>query len=377
MGKKRMLHCVIDEKFIDGAITLFEEDSRVENTYVRFVKSTPVNEFRFIRDTKVVTKERELFFDIVSKYDVVVLHSLFSIPIDMIPKIPSGIKVVWLMWGYDFYNYQVYNLQILGPLSCKTLTNRDRVKSIRDFVKYWAFERNNFKKALYRIDFFSGVFPYEYKLLRDLKRYPDIKAKPIDFYYGSTSFFVPETPNLVINNQTCNVIIGNSADPSNNTLEVIEILKGLLDITSVNKIIVPLSYGTNQRFIQSVRKRGREEWGDKFYPLDHYLPLDKYLEIVSNCKVAIYFHERQQASDNVLMQLLYGAKVYMSSTSKMYQYLKEIGFHIYSLQEDNNTINEPISSDEIINNRILLSKMYSSSKLIERVKVMNTDICNL
>ena len=112
-------------------------------------------------------------------------------------------------------------------------------------------------------------------------------------------------------------------------------------------------------------------------PLDAYLPLNEYLQVVSNCKVAVYFHERQQASDNVLMQLMYGARVYMSETSMMYKYLKSMGFYIYSLQEDKDDINLPLTKEQIITNREILCNHYSSSKLIERIKVMNNIICNL
>ena len=39
----KVIHFVIDDKFIDGAITLFESDERVENHYVIFQYRYPVN----------------------------------------------------------------------------------------------------------------------------------------------------------------------------------------------------------------------------------------------------------------------------------------------------------------------------------------------
>ena len=57
--------------------------------------------------------------------------------------------------------------------------------------------------------------------------------------------------------------------------------------------------------------------------------------------------------------------------------LKSMGFYIYSLQEDKDDINLPLTKEQIITNREILCNHYSSSKLIERIKVMNNIICNL
>lgn len=375
MVKKKYLHCLHDDKFLDGAISLFDEDTRIENTYILFTKNNGQESFKYIKSPKAHIQSLDSFLDCVIDYDVVILHGLGILPIEMIRKIPSPIKVVWLMWGYDFYNFKICNLKLYGPWSRNTLTLRERVRDIKSAILFSLFEKKIYRESLSRIDYFSGVFPYEYELLKNLSRYPDIKAKPIDFYYGSTNFFVPEEPNHIIDNKFINVIIGNSGDPRNNTLEVFDALKDKLDINCVKKIIVPLSYGSYRLFIKKVKQKGREIWGEQFFPLETYMPLDEYLNVVSNCKVAVYFHERQQASDNVLMQLMYGARVFMSETSMMYQYLKNMGFYIYSLQKDINVINTPLTTEQIINNRTILSDNYSSSKLIERVKMMNNTIC--
>ena len=132
-----------------------------------------------------------------------------------------------------------------------------------------------------------------------------------------------------------------------------------LQLDSNGKIIIPLSYPKDNKYKDWVKKMANSIWGENHVMvLDHYLPLADYLSIVSNCRAAVYFHERQQASDNVLMQL-------------MYRYLKSLGFYIYSLQEDSEGINEALCYEHIMHNRELLSNYFSSSKLLERVKVID------
>lgn len=374
MTKPRYLHCLLDDKFIDGAITLFDADNSIENDYVLFLPDNNTSGIQRIKSPKASTDSYKNFQKKVHGYDVVILHNLRSLPLEAIANIPEPIKVVWLMWGFDFYNPQICDIPLFYPNTKKARTWLNNLERIRRKIVFLSKEKKQYEHALYRIDYFSGVFPYEYELLKQLKRYPQIKAKPLDYYYGSTKFFIPEEQNLELKNNHTNIIIGNSADPCNNTLDVFETINEALDVRDIEHIIVPLSYGGNRQYIAKVKKSGNIKWGRKFEPLDKFLPLDDYISSISNCKCAIFFHERQQASDNVFMQLLYGARVFLSETSLMYQYLKKQGYRLFSLQNDLSLINEPLTYEEVMINRRLLSENYSSSKLIERVIKMNQEI---
>jgi hypothetical protein len=109
----------------------------------------------------------------------------------------------------------------------------------------------------------------------------------------------------------------------------------------------------------------------KVNALRQYMPLADYLNLTSNCRVAIYAHNRQQASDNIFLQLIYGAKVYMPETSLAYHYLKKIGLKVFSLEHDIGSWDEEISDADVMENRRILSSLYSSSKLLERIKKIN------
>ena len=369
----RYLHCLLDDKFIDGAISLFDSDTCINNDYVLF-QSNSNCAIQRIKNPKASKDSINNFFNRVVEYDVVILHDLKCLPLEIIAKIPKPIKVVWLMWGFDFYNNQICDINLYHDVTCNSQFFRLKLGYIRDKVMLWYNGKRLYENALNRVDYFSGVFPYEYNILKHLKNYPDIKAKPLDFYYGSTDFFIPENPSLELNNNHRNIIIGNSADLCNNALDVFEIIEDVLNVSDIDHIIVPLSYGGNPEYISKVKKSGISKWKNRFKPLDKFLPLDEYLLLISNCKSAIYFHERQQASDNVFLQLMYGARVFMSETSLMFQYLKKQGYKLYSLQKDLSLINEPLPYEEVMVNRRLLSENYSSSKLIERVIKMNHEI---
>lgn len=104
------------------------------------------------------------------------------------------------------------------------------------------------------------------------------------------------------------VQVGNSADPSNNHLEIFDKLASLQ--TENFRVLVPLSYG-DQRYARRVIDDGRKLFGDRFFPLVDFLPLDQYQEFLATIDVAVFNHNRQQGLGNLISLLGMGKKVYL------------------------------------------------------------------
>ena len=366
--KLKIVHVVIDQKFIDGAISLFETDERVENTYIILGEKLKCN---YIKNTNIVTINEEKAIDYINQFDVVILHSLPSIRISQIRNIKKGIKVVWFAWGYDLYEkpYDVIPVKLFGPETRKHVNNSKNSLFSISALRASLYVKVYLKSALSRIDYFSGVFPYEIDLIK--ANHPEFTAQPLDFYYGSKDFFIPEEPSKEIKHDKLNTIIGNSANVTGNHLDVLNNLKEVR-IDKKAKIIIPLSYGGTPQYIKMIEKKAEDIAPGQIETLNSYLPLGDYLNLISNCRTAIFAHERQQATDNIFMQLLYGARVFMSESSNVFTYLKSIGIKIYSLQRDLHLFNNEMSETDVMRNREILSSLYSSSKLIERVFIINS-----
>lgn len=367
----RILHCVTDDKFIDGAISLFESDKRYHNEYVLF-SDLEVAEFQYIKSASVSKLSTSQFLYKCKEFNVIVLHSLYCIPVALISKIPMGIKVIWYAWGWDLYDGQ----KPLIPLKLYRAQTESVRKTlyiqnilIRCYSIYKACIMYKDKlKAIKRVDYFSGVFPYEYDLLKSIHK--EFKAKPIDFYYGAVDFFIKDEIDDVVNNDMSNIIIGNSAHLTNNHIDVINALSKE-DIKNIKKIIIPLSYGANVVYRDLVSEVASKTLSSPIVTLRDFVPLDDYLSLVSNCRAAIFGHERQQASDNIFMQLYFGARVFMSETSLAFNYLKSLGLHVYSIQSELHLVSISLSYNEIMNNRRILAKHYSRSSLVSRIKIIN------
>ena len=100
-SEKRIVHIVCDEKFIDIAYRQFEEVAPGENRFIaigkpcplRYVKSTPIEFLSLGQARRQVANP---------SCKTVVLHSLLKTLI--VPSIPPDKTVIWLGWGFDYYD---------------------------------------------------------------------------------------------------------------------------------------------------------------------------------------------------------------------------------------------------------------------------------
>lgn len=129
---------------------------------------------------------------------------------------------------------------------------------------------------------------------------------------------------------TINIQIGNSADPSNNHLDVLSKLVKYKDENI--QIFTPLSYG-DQEYAKDVIAKGKELFGEKFVALTDFMPFEKYLEFLGEIDIAIFAHKRQQAMGNTITLLGLGKKVYMRSDISPWQLFNDIDVKVFDVDD--------------------------------------------
>lgn len=155
--------------------------------------------------------------------------------------------------------------------------------------------------------------------------------------------------------------VGNSADPSNNHLEVFEKL-ACLPIDNF-RVLVPLSYG-DQKHAGRVINEGRKFFGARFVPLIDFLPLDQYQEFLATVDVAIFNHNRQQGLGNLISLFGMGKKVYLRhdiSTASLLDSLKIEWFDVDKINLS------PISEHSRESNIRRVRCVFSKSNLIAQL----------
>lgn len=192
-----------------------------------------------------------------------------------------------------------------------------------------------------------------------------LKSKAV-FHYSPVYFSnVVDTEHFLPKKVSKNlkVMIGNSYSLNNNHLEVFNNIKAYKQ--NIDKVICPLSYGSDINYKIKVIKAGRELFGDKFIPLEEFMSMESYKKILNDIDVVIFNHWRQEAMGVTLSLLSLGKIVYVNCATTSYQSLTDRGFQIF----DNDLAfkNGFIIDRSVLINKELLSKYYSEEVLIESI----------
>jgi dTDP-N-acetylfucosamine:lipid II N-acetylfucosaminyltransferase len=215
--------------------------------------------------------------------DKIILHGLFNYEVTRLLALMPWVlpKSYWAIWGGDLYTYK--------------LGERTRQWEKREF-----FRRIAIKRLGHIINYQKG----DYELAVS---WYGAKAKWHEcFMYTSNLFHEPSVASGV--HSGINILVGNSADPSNNHIDVLEKLAAYKDEDI--HIYVPLSYGDKQH-AETVALYGEQVFGVKFTAMHAFMKHEEYTDFLAQVDIAIFNHDRQQAMGTIRNLLGMGKKVYM------------------------------------------------------------------
>lgn len=369
-----ILHIVVDDKFIDAAYRVFEEAYPNKNEFVlisnpyplKYIRTTPI---KFVPLREVLFGE---FIKSLKNYEMVIIHWLDDIKLRIINKADYTVKFVWLGWGGDYYDL-ITNGDFTKLFKPKTLTlyksidskKNNNFKNIKSLIKKSIL--NIFlpsPKKVYvvnRINFFAPVIYEDYELL--LSNFPGFRPKYIEWnYYTLEDDIIKGIENQEVIGE--NILLGNSASYENNHLDALELLKNI-DLKG-RKIICPLSYG-DMDYAKRIIEYGKQVFGEKFVPIDSFLPLDIYNSIIRECSVVLINSLRQQAVGNIVTALYLGAAVYLDPRNPVYKFFKKRNAYIYTIDEVINGFNK-LDELKLNTNREIIKGIWSKELIIEKTK---------
>lgn len=273
----------------------------------------------------------------LKKSDVIVLHStnnkIFNFIIFMMPK-KYAMKCRWIVWGGDLHNAQIH------PELQRTIPEMIKRKIIPHFSSIATVSEGNFNLA---------------------KRNYGAKGDFVQCFSYPTNIppKIIESENV---NENLNVLIGNSADPLNNHEEVFHRLLEHNDISKIDNVFCPLSYG-NKKYANEILELGYELFGNKFHGLLDLIPIEEYHKLLSEVDVAIFNHKRPQALGNIISLLGLGKRVYVFSETTQWHFLNSLGLDLLDVRQIN--LQDKIDSDK---NKKIISEFFSEENLIIQLK---------
>ncbi|NME68174.1 TDP-N-acetylfucosamine:lipid II N-acetylfucosaminyltransferase [Flammeovirga aprica] len=384
-----LLHFCLDEKFIDKGVIIPFDKYYDKNTFVLLQEKS--------KTKYVKTLDRVLFLDIDKNEEelvqlcnsakVIIFHSLFgSLPL-LIHKITnSNVKLIWSVWGGDFYCSKLFDENsLILPETAKIyeLNHQEtlyakRKKTFGKFYDYYLKLRTGeypreytLSKMYKKIDYISTVLDVEFDLIKSTIP-ENKKVQYMPYNYGSVETMVGDNyKDIEINGN--NILIGNSGDPSNNHLDVVySLMKS--NTHKKTELIIPLNYG-NKDYRRSLKEAfGGFDENISIRILEDFLSLDLYVKILSSCSVMIMSHLRQQALGNIIVGLYLGMRIYLHPKGILYKYFKDKGYYVYPFKGE--VILNKLNSKQKDHNRKLLFQNWGIDVVESRVKNIINNVVN-
>jgi hypothetical protein len=273
------------------------------------------------------------FLQKAQKSKIIIMHGLFDPGLIILLAFQPWLlnRCHWAIWGGDLYDHE------LGRRAWKW--------KIKEFFK---------KIAIPKIGHFITHIKGDYELAQ---QWYGAKGRWHEcFMYPSNLFkdyLITPKPHEGIN-----ILLGNSATPTNNHLDAMEKLRPFAGESI--RIYCPLSYG-DAAYAEQIAQAGQKIFGEKFIALREFMPFEKYLELLAEIDIAVFNHNRQQGMGNITTLLGLGKVVYMRKEITSWTTLEKIGIHIYSIEKlDRLNKNEK----GLIENTRLIAEYFSEKKLL-------------
>lgn len=374
MQTLKILHIATDNKFLDYALPLFKQSTAVKNT-VWVVNQTLHLRFTQSSVDRIVSPN-DLSSTDASEQHAIVLHSYKDYLADFLLKLPAETPVLWIGWGFDYYDliYPDTNSLWLEQTRAFDHEHRSQQHWLKRLVRILRAKTRPDatapkEQAIQRINFFAPVLPSEYPVLQAAM--PDLSLpQQIDWNYGTLEDqYAHNLGEDWVSGD--HIMIGNSATLSSNHMDALELIAkaGLGDH---QKVCTPLNYGdAHPDYTKAVVTRAQQLLGSKSEPITDFMPLESYLDLLSQCGFVIMNHVRQQALGNIISMLYLGSRIFLREESPVFHDLSNYGFALNTVQQlesEPEYLRTPLSIKERQNNRQLSQKRWGREAALERTQ---------
>lgn len=316
-------------------------NSIISTSYIKFITTNFNNkEHKFIikkdnRTLFLILKDLRKYYTEIKKAEKVYFHGLFDPSIILFLFIFRSFlkKSNWIIWGGDLYCYEKRRNKLIYKLWYK----------IEDYVKK-------------NIAYVNTLVPQDYDIA---KEYYKIKGKYKKAIYAGKKDY-DFLDNLIIKKKDeIYIQVGNSADPSNNHFEILDMLKKFKN--EKIKIFCILSYG-NKSYGLKVNEYGVKHFGNKFIGIFDFMPANEYWAYLKNIDILVFNQKRQQGLGNIFMLSYFEKKIYLRNNISSWSYLTDdLKLKINSYEDiKNETFEDFIRNDSVGNRNKIVSTVFSN-----------------
>lgn len=299
----------------------------------------------------------------VAASDIAIFHSVGAYAARILAGAPQSVVSVWSGWGGDYYGRNTApNAGLLAPLTRRAVTHRVEWPYATLAALRLLRANRPVAAAARAADVFSAPIPDDLAVFR--RRFPRFRGRYAQLNYASLEDSFTLSASAVDGDD---ILVGNSAAPTNNHLDVLTTLKRFH--TAGRRVITPLSYGP-QAYADVVVAEGTRLFGEDFVPLREFMPLNDYQDVIAGCGVVVMGQRRQQAIGNVAAALWGGAHVLMDSRSPLYRFLAARGATVTALSDVTELPARRVSDAERTANIELLEEFWGRKTVVANIRAL-------
>lgn len=383
---RTVLHILQDAPITDQIIENF---NKADHDHVFLISWDGETEIKYTKSTNenihVFNYYKADINEFIVKHSIVgvILHGLFHPSITIASKINAELKIGWFVWGADMYHlpkiatrlYAGKTQKIFLQTNLKLAISRSilQYNSLAIFIyKYLLKKKHPFSDqfaVIKKSDFFITYMKEDYNFF---SRYYSNELEFIHANFNTIDQYLAGNNDLRINDDACNILIGNSNTFENNHIDVVNKLSKYKDFLDNTRFYFPLSYGGDSQYKEKVIAFSKNVFGQSVVPLLGFIERNEYLKILQSCSAAIFYTFRQQAMGNIIALLFMGARIYLSVKNPAFDYLKRIGVVVYSLETDFVKYgNSRLDLQTANHNRKLLNELFSENSVIKELKILS------
>ena len=299
--------------------------------------------------------------EICKNADLIVFNDLTPFGSKIVLALPQDIKIAWRFFGHELYGKKKKSFlsektkQIWQPgLSKYFLLFKKKVAILfKNAIAHQYYKKQDFERAVQRIDFFLGLFEDEYLFLKTfwpaLPRFLSLSIGLNKVNFENTDY--PKKPLI---------ILGNSRNNFNNHADIIDIVESLSNQKNISFKLL-FNYGVESPYAEEIRLRAR-----KIPTIDivnDFMNAEAFEHLYKNASALVLNSYRQMALGNILAAFRNGVKVYLNEKNITMRWLLKEGFFVFpitSLANDIERNNFKLTPAEIENNIAQLIKLMNS-----------------
>lgn len=369
-----ILHFLTDDKFADYAVKQFRE----VNSDSEFICLDTMGCMNLVRSKDTISVMRPLSkefiakLDDLGKYNAIILHGMhwgkWQVPI--LQKVPSHVKVAWVLWGGDIYGRHDITENFLAPITdCvdgwRKLYNRLFQKKKANVDLSWEIPVSMYQRVDYCLTSQQEEFDYA-------KNFTHADFKHLWYTYFSIDEMIGDLKEKRSTGN--NIWFGHSATITTNFFDAVLLMhRSKHKVGKNQKIIMPLSYGAPWLKTREA-KFAKLFFGKRAQILTDFLPRHDYNELMLQCSTMVMPSYVSQGMGNIITGLWLGMRVYMSERNISYAFLRRIGLHVYSIEKDFPKYGYTLVEDEIVtHNRQIIQGFYGSEHIKDAIRtIVNT-----